>query len=218
MKAHKKRKLLRSLGLILLIFLGAAVTFPKWITLIYPLPHQEIVLAMADEYDVDPYLVFAIIRAESNFQTTAQSAVGARGLMQIMPETAEWIAAQMKMSDFQAEDLHQPEVNIRMGCWYLNNLSTEFEGSIPLEVAAYNAGRGKVKQWIKEGQWDGDTDKIEGIPFPETRQYVKNVLNNCEAYKAIYDGGQGGGTKPPSPGITVGAEILGRDLFWASFH
>ena len=186
MKAHKKRKLLRSLGLILLIFLGAAVTFPKWITLIYPLPHQEIVLAMADEYDVDPYLVFAIIRAESNFQTKAQSSVGARGLMQIMPETAEWIAVQMKMSDFQAEDLHQPEVNIRMGCWYLHNLSTEFKGSIPLEVAAYNAGRGKVKQWIKEGQWDGDTDNIEGIPFPETRQYVKNVLNNCEAYKAIY--------------------------------
>lgn len=189
MKSNKKRNWTGFLAIILVIFLGAAVSFPKWITLFYPLPHSEIVFAMADEYDVDPYLVFAIIRAESKFQTAAQSPVGARGLMQIMPATADWIAAQMNLENFQAEDLHEPAVNIRMGCWYIKNLNTEFKGSIPLEVAAYNAGRGNVSQWVKEGQWDGDPANMAGIPFPETRQYVKNVLNNYAVYKAIYDRG-----------------------------
>jgi len=170
----------------ILIFLGGVISFPKWITVFYPLPHHDIVFSMANEYNVDPYLVFAIIRAESKFQNTAQSPVGARGLMQIMPETAEWIAKQMKIDDFKAEDLHNPEVNIRFGCWYIRDLNAEFKGNIPLQVAAYNAGRGKVSQWIQEGRWDGDPNNIEGIPFPETKQYVKNVLRNYQAYNAIY--------------------------------
>ena len=176
------------LWIIILVFMALVISFPKWITVFYPLPEREIVMATASEFNVDPYLVFAIIRAESKYQTSAQSPVGARGLMQIMPETAYWIAAQMKMENFKEDDLHDPAVNIRLGCWYLKNLNSEFKGSIPLEVAAYNAGRGKVKQWLQEGKWDGNQRNMEGIPFPETRQYVKNVLKNYEAYKAIYDG------------------------------
>lgn len=188
MKRTTKSRVSICLWVAILVFLGVVISFPKWITVFYPLPNRDIVFSMAHEYNVDPYLVFAIIRAESKFQTTAQSRVGAKGLMQIMPETADWIAKQMNISNFNAEDLHNPEVNIRFGCWYIKDLNTEFKGNIPLQVAAYNAGRGKVSQWVQEGRWDGNPSNIEGIPFPETKQYVKNVLKNYQAYNAIYGG------------------------------
>lgn len=153
----------------------------------YPQPHRELVFTTAYEYGIDPYLVFAIIRAESKYQTGAKSPVGALGLMQIMPETAEWIAGQMDIPNFTPEDLHDPEVNIRLGCWYLHNLNQEFEARLPIVVAAYNAGRGKAKEWVVSEQWDGSAQDLDNIPFPETRQYVHNVLKNYEAYRAIYE-------------------------------
>lgn len=171
----------------ILLFLAVVLSFPKWITVFYPLPHQELVFREAKEHNVDPYLVFAIIRAESKYQNAAESSVGAKGLMQIMPETANWIAEQNGIEDFTLQELHQPEVNIRFGCWYLHNLSAEFDGNVPLTVASYNAGRGKVQEWLVGGTWNGEPEDIDRIPFPETRQYTRNVLKNYEAYQAIYE-------------------------------
>ena len=175
------------LWVLILVFLAVVLTFPKWITVFYPLPHQDLVVLAAEENDVDPYLVFAIIRAESKYQTGAESSVGAKGLMQIMPETGAWIADQKGMEGFKTEDLHDPETNIAFGCWYLHNLKTEFQGNTALTIAAYNAGRGKVKEWAAKGIWNGDPHETDKIPFPETKQYVKNVLKNYEAYQAIYE-------------------------------
>lgn len=174
------------LWVLILVFLAVVLTFPKWITIFYPLPHQDLVVLAADENEIDPYLVFAIIRAESKYQTGAESPVGAKGLMQIMPETGTWIADQKSIEGFTTGDLLDPNVNITFGCWYLHNLETEFQGNIGLTVAAYNAGRGKVKEWVAKGIWNGDLHETEKIPFPETQQYVKNVLKNYEAYQAIY--------------------------------
>jgi soluble lytic murein transglycosylase len=174
------------LWIAILLFLAVVLTFPKWITIFYPLPHSDIVIANAAEYEVDPYLVFAIIRAESKYETGAESVRGAKGLMQIMPETASWIAAQMDVKDFKVDDLHDPATNIRFGCWYLHSLLKEYHNNIPFTIAAYNAGQGEVQQWIAAGLWDGNPQNLEGIPFPETRQYVRNVLKNHEAYLAIY--------------------------------
>lgn len=187
MARNHKRRISAFLWIFILLFLATVITFPKWITLFYPQPHRELVYATAYEYNIDPNLVFAIIRAESKYQTGAKSAVGARGLMQIMPETAKWVATQMNMKEFTIEDLHDPEVNIRMGCWYLNNLNREFEDRLPIVVAAYNAGRGKAKEWVVSNQWDGTVQNINNIPFPETRQYTHNVLKNYQAYLAIYN-------------------------------
>ena len=175
------------LWVLILVFLAVVLTFPKWITVFYPLPHQDLVVLAAEEVDVDPYLVFAIIRAESKYQTGAESPVGAKGLMQIMPETGAWIADQKGIEGFKAEDLHDPDVNIALGCWYLHSLQKEFPGNTALTIAAYNAGRGKVKEWEANGNWDGDPHEMDKIPFPETQQYVKNVLKNYEAYQAIYE-------------------------------
>ncbi len=187
MRRTKHNRLKKLLWMTIALFLAVVATFPNWITVFYPLPHKELVYSMAAQYDVDPLLVFAVIRAESKYQTWAESPVGAKGLMQIMPETADWIAGEMKLKNFKVEDLYDPETNIRMGCWYLGDLQTEFNGDIPLTAAAYNAGRGKVKQWLQEGKWDGDADHLDSIPFPETQRYVRSVLSNYRAYQSIYD-------------------------------
>lgn len=170
----------------ILIFIVLILTFPKWISVFYPEPHKEIVYAQARENGIDPLLVFAIIRAESKYENAAESPVGAKGLMQIMPETAEWIARQRGNNDLDPNQLHDPFVNISMGCWYLANLSKEFNGQVPLVVASYNAGRGRVREWIASGVWDGNPDHIESIPYQETRNYVRSVLANYQAYIFIY--------------------------------
>ncbi len=185
MKKLFKGKLAGTVWLLILVFFIIILTFPKWISMFYPEPHQEIVFSAANEFDVDPYLVFAIIRVESKYQTAAKSPAGALGLMQIMPETAKWIATQNQIEDFNLEDLHDPETNIRFGSWYLANLMQEYN-EIPLVIAAYNAGRGKVATWINDEIWSGDTKELENIPFKETRIYVENVLKSYAAYRAIY--------------------------------
>jgi len=186
LKRKSKGRLSGILWVMILIFLSIVVTFPKWISIFYPEPHRDIVLSAAYDNHIDPYLVFAIIRAESKFQPTAESAVGARGLMQIMPETAQWIASQQGITDFNEADLHEPEVNIQFGCWYIANLSKEFNDNLPLVIASYNAGRGQVGEWLQSGEWDGSLQKVEDVPFLETREYIKNVMRNYEAYRAIY--------------------------------
>ncbi len=169
-----------------ILFIISAVFFPRWISVFYPQPHRDTVMQMSREYQVDPNLVFAIIQAESKFEDTARSHAGARGLMQIMPETAYWIAEQIALDDFDADMLDNPAVNIRLGCWYLASLHAEFGGRLPLVVAAYNAGRGKVNKWIEEEKWDGTYEHIEQVPYQETRQYIKKVISNYESYQAIY--------------------------------
>jgi len=171
----------------ILLFLVAVLTFPQWITIFYPQPHQEEVLTAAAETQIDPWLVFAIMRAESKYQTGAQSSAGAKGLMQIMPETAEGIASKHDIADFNIEQLHDPETNIKFACWYLADLEQEFNGETPVVIAAYNAGRGTVNKWLEQNVWDGSRESLEQIPFKETREYVANVLKNYEAYQAIYD-------------------------------
>lgn len=186
MKKNTKKRFSKSIWIVILLLLLAVLSFPKWIVNFYPQPHHDLVFQLAVENNVDPYLVFAIIRAESKYQTAARSPVGARGLMQIMPETAGWIAEQQGINDFKPEQLHDPELNISFGCWYLNNLNKEFEGHLPVVLAAYNAGRGKVKEWIINDKWNGSHQELDKIPFDETRAYVKSVLKNYEAYHAIY--------------------------------
>jgi soluble lytic murein transglycosylase len=186
LKSTTRKKVSAIMWIIIIIFLAVVLTFPRWISIFYPEPHRNLVFSAAYEHQVDPYLVFAIIRAESKYQNGAQSPAGARGLMQIMPQTGRWIAEQQGIEDFDPESLHDPETNIRFGCWYLADLSKEFDDHIPMVVAAYNAGRGKLNEWVENEQWDGNPEEIDKIPFMETRLYVKNVLKNYQAYHAIY--------------------------------
>lgn len=152
----------------------------------YPFPYQDIVMREARANSVDPYLVAALMLTESKFSAGAESGRGARGIMQIMPETGKWAAKQMGISDFNEDMLYDPEMNIKIGSWYLADLHREFSGSRSMVLAAYNAGRGNVKQWLAQKTWDGTLESVDQIPFRETRNYVVNVLKSYKKYKFLY--------------------------------
>lgn len=157
---------------------------------LYPFPYRSTVENYSSRWKVDKFLAIAVMKAESNFSETAHSQSGAVGLMQIMPETAAWIAYQLGEKSEEAIDdiknLHDPETNIRYGTWYLAELEDEFKGNDVLALAAYNAGRGNVHEWIKENNWSENFSDVDKIPYAETRDYVKRVLHCREKYAKLY--------------------------------
>lgn len=183
-------KLIRNL--LLLSLLTMTVLYAVWQNedfqrkYIYPYPFREKVEYYADRYNVDSSLVAGVILAESKFKQEATSSHGAKGVMQLMPETATWIAKQIEDDNFSIEKLYNPDTNIKYGTWYLAELQDEFEGNEVLILAAYNAGRGNVHDWMKKYHWDMNFKDYEKIPFPETREYVKKVLNNKQEYNRLY--------------------------------
>lgn len=183
----RTRRLIKFLILLIMIgsFAFALFQSPPVQRLLYPILYPEHIFRYADLYKVDPYLVAAVIKGESRFSHTAESVSGARGLMQIMPDTAKWAAEKLDI-EFHPELLYEPGYNIRMGCWYLRELIDNFSGNLVLVLAAYNAGQGNVKKWLETGVWDGSYEKLEQIPFPETRFYVGKVLRYYEQYQKIY--------------------------------
>ena len=124
--------------------------------------------------------------AESKFKENAQSTPGAMGLMQLMPDTASWIREQKGETNVTDEEMREPGMNIDLGTWYLAYLLREFKGNKILALAAYNAGRGNVESWMEENHWDSTFSNIDKIPFAETREYVKKVLQFEKEYETIY--------------------------------
>ncbi|WP_301859501.1 lytic transglycosylase domain-containing protein [uncultured Megasphaera sp.] len=153
---------------------------------VYPLQYDYLVRQYSYEDGVSPALVASVILVESKFNETASSHVGAYGLMQIMPDTAEWIADKMNLTEFTPDQLNDVQTNIRMGTWYLAYLLKEYDGNKILALAAYNAGRGHVDSWMETYGWKKDFSEIEKIPFTETREYVRIVLLNEQKYRQLY--------------------------------
>ncbi|MBS5212958.1 MAG: lytic transglycosylase domain-containing protein [Megasphaera massiliensis] len=154
---------------------------------VYPLQYDYLVRQYAYETKIDPALVASVILVESKFDERASSQPGAHGLMQVMPDTAQWIADEMGMTDYTPDKLSDVRTNIRLGTWYLAYLLKEYDGNQILALAAYNAGRGHVDSWVREYGWTKDFQEIEKIPFSETREYVRIVLLNEKHYKQLYD-------------------------------
>ncbi len=149
---------------------------------IYPLRYESEVAASAAAHGVDPYLVAAVIETESGWDPGAESSQGARGLMQLMPETARDIADKgLVSSAYSADDLYDPATNIEFGCAYLAYLIDYFNGATDRAVAAYNAGMGNVDDWARE-----DTVLHNAITFPETQAYLIRVNNAHDRYRQIY--------------------------------
>lgn len=174
----------------LLLFLVMAVFFLAQADflhrLVYPFHYRDIVIEESHKNELDPLLVAAVIWTESGFREEAESAKGAKGLMQIMPGTAFWVAEKKDWHEFSIEKLCKPEVNIAIGTWYLGNLLQSFNGNRYVALAAYNGGRGRVYRWLQEGVWDGTPEDVENIPYPETRSFVKKVERTYERYRQIY--------------------------------
>ena len=152
---------------------------------IYKLEYSKYVKKYAKEYDVDKYLIFAIIKAESNFDQDAVSHREAKGLMQLMYSTAEEIAKKVNV-DLNEENILEPDVNINLGTKYISMLIQKY-GNINLALAAYNAGSGNVDGWIEKGTLKKDGSDIENIPFTETNNYVRKILRDYEIYKKLYE-------------------------------
>jgi soluble lytic murein transglycosylase len=152
----------------------------------WPSPYVEPIREAAEQgVRVEPGLVYAVMREESGYQPEVLSVSGARGLLQIMPETGERLAASASLKAFSPDDLFLPRVNIRLGSSYLQQLMERFDGRISATVASYNAGPEAVSRWF-EGESTEDDEWVEAIPYDQTRNYVKNVLRSLEVYRVLY--------------------------------
>lgn len=134
---------------------------------------------------MDEYLIYAIIKAESNFNQEAVSHREAKGLMQLMYSTAEDIAKRVDI-ELNEDNILDPEININLGTKYISMLIQKYN-NINLALAAYNAGSGNVDGWIEKGTLKSDGSDIENVPFSETNNYVRKILRDYEIYKQIYE-------------------------------
>ena len=168
---------LAAIAVLLAAFGTIHLTKPGWYErLWYPLHYKEIVLGHARNYRLDPAFLAAVIYTESKFHADARSDRGAVGLMQLLPETAEGIAARTGGSRFRVSDLENPEINVRYGAWYLRHLLDRY-GDERLALAAYNAGQANVDRW-----------RARGLPiqFDETEKFVDKVERLTKTYRHAY--------------------------------
>jgi len=185
-KVRRRRRLMLGVTALLVatvvIFLGPLEHAVREITL--PLRHEDIIRQQAREKGLDPALVAAVIYEESKFRDRTSGA-GARGLMQITPDTAAFIAKKSGGTRFVPDDLGTPQINIAYGTWYLRYLLDRYQGRTTLAIAAYNAGMENVDRWVREAGGPDNFDPTT-IPFPETRQYVADVLARRKDYMRRY--------------------------------
>ncbi|MBN1882909.1 MAG: tetratricopeptide repeat protein [Deltaproteobacteria bacterium] len=155
----------------------------------YPKAYEDEVLLLSAEFDMEPALIYSVMRAESLFQPRVYSWAGAVGLMQIMPATGEEIAANMGLEDFEKEDLLDHRTNLRFGVFYLSGLMDDFDGEVVYALCGYNGGPGNARKWKRTADPEMEMDEIiENIPFSETRAYVKRILGYYRIYKTLYEG------------------------------
>lgn len=178
----------RWFAIILIILVLILFYRSDWLgKLMYPLKYKQEIEAASANVGVDPYLAAAVIRVESNFKPQLESPKGAIGLMQVMPDTAEWIFTREGFRKYKVEDLYNPEVNIKVGTAFLGILMQQFDQNMVLAVASYNAGQGNVNKWLSTQIWDGRLETIEHIPFWETRKYVTKVMYYYKKYRDVYE-------------------------------
>ncbi|MBO5479056.1 MAG: lytic transglycosylase domain-containing protein [Clostridia bacterium] len=185
---RKEKKILCIITIIVIIFVLLFSVFRVQdiiLKKIYPMKYSEYVYKYAEEYEVDPLLIFAIIKVESNFNPNVVSSSQAIGLMQLMDTTAEELATKLDLTFTQKSSLYNPELNIRLGTKYFSDLLKEYN-NIPLALTAYNAGKGNVKRWIEQGTIKTDGSDIENVPYKETNNYVRKILRDYNIYQKLY--------------------------------
>jgi soluble lytic murein transglycosylase len=168
-----------------ILALCAALFLAVFFTQIFfPVKYLDIISENAEKYGLDPEFVCGLIRQESRFELSAVSHKGASGLMQIMEPTAYWAAEKMGLQNFDYENILNPEVNIAMGCWYISWLIERF-GNEETALMAYNAGAGRVNQWLADNADEAQKFSLSAVPYPETRKFVKNVLFYKKVYRVL---------------------------------
>ena len=180
----KKQIIITAIVLILctiIAFLNIPLRIQK---IIYKKDYEEYVQKYAQEYNVDENLIYALIKAESNFNSKAKSSKDAIGLMQLMESTAQDVCKKTDLqisSDELSEKLLEPDININIGTKYLSILIQKY-GNIEIAITAYNAGIGTVDTWIEKGIINADGSNVENIPYKETNNYVRKILRDYKIY------------------------------------
>ena len=153
----------------------------------YPTEYEEYVIKYSNEFEVDPVLVFSVIKVESNFIPNATSNVGARGLMQLMSDAYDWVKFRLEDDSESFDDMYDPETNIRYGTYYLSFLMERYDNSIDLTAAAYHCGMGQVDNWLEDGTISAENFKVEDIPEEndQTSHYVNKINDAYSAYKEL---------------------------------
>lgn len=192
MKTVKRRKkTARSLFILIVVIVAAALLWHPvyenvFLKTAYPEKYSDLVFKYSRETDLDPDFVFSVIRNESSFNKDALSGVGARGLMQITPETFEWAMSKLsEQGKYTDDDLYTPEVNVRYGTYILSSLKKEFDDERTV-VAAYHAGRSNIKKWLLNSEYSKDGKTLIKIPFKDTSTYVDRVEKAKGIYKELY--------------------------------
>lgn len=154
--------------------------------LLFPIGWEDRLRARSERHGLDPYLVAALIRQESEFHPGARSHAGALGLMQIMPGTGRALFRRLGISGFTSRKLTVPDISLRLGTFHLKNVLAQFGGELEKTLAGYNAGERRIPLWMKLGPFDDNEEFAETIPFSETRGYVQSVLRNRAMYERVY--------------------------------
>lgn len=152
----------------------------------YPLHFQELIEENAETYGLDPALVAAVIKCESDYRSDAVSYLGAQGLMQIMPDTAQWIAETLDEPGFTEDRVFEPEVNIRFGSWFLSYLLRLFDGNLTNSICAYHAGQGNVAAWLQQPEYSDDGVTLKKAADNDTADYLAKVLKAITIYQKHY--------------------------------
>ncbi|MDO3678907.1 lytic transglycosylase domain-containing protein [Paenibacillus ehimensis] len=184
MSFWRKKRVFALLLLTFVIFLFLSSTYVG--RMLYPIRYEQEIRQNAAKYDLDPFLVAAVIRVESNYLAETESKKGAYGMMQLMPDTANWIIDKARFSEEFRTRLNEPAVSIELGSWYLNWLFKQFNGNKIAVLAGYNAGHGKVSRWLQEKEWDGTLQNADRIPYGETRHYIQRVMYYYNKYVKLY--------------------------------
>lgn len=153
----------------------------------FPQEHLQYVSQYSEEYGVDEALVFAVIKTESGFDEEAESSVGAMGLMQMMPDTFEWVQTTLDGKvTHTTQELYSPQISIKYGTYYLKYLLDHYDGDEKLAVAAYNAGMSNVDSWLENKEYSQSGEALDSIPYKETANYVKKVEKAKSVYEMLY--------------------------------
>lgn len=175
---------------VLLLTLGTLLLnygYKHYYSAVYPRQFSEEVTAASEQFDVEPSLIYAIIHTESSFQPQATSSAGAKGLMQLTDSTLQWALNRAgEQGKYTAEDLYDPSVNIHYGVYVLTLLGEQFKNTETI-LAAYNAGIGRVSEWLKDPAYSTDGVHLTAIPYPETADYVERVQNARKQYRELYN-------------------------------
>ncbi len=183
----------KPLGFLLILLIGACV----WVICniesiskeyIYPTKYREFVEPAAEETGIDKYLIYAVIKTESNFKENAESDAGARGLMQIMEDAFDWVKFRMDdKRDICYDDMYEPAYNIEYGSYLIKLLYEEY-GDERTALAAYHSGRGSVNGWLEDERYSSDGKTLDDIPSNTTEHYVNKVMTAYEGYTNLYRG------------------------------